>query len=754
MKQFLFVISLCSVFLVKAQPNINIVPMPVEIKPGKGNFILTPNTTIVLEGSGLENSVAFLNDYFSRHYGFTLKTSKDKKNNNAIVLNFERMDFPLPGAYTMDINDKEIYIAGDNEAGVFYGIQTLIQLLPATKKSTLPIPQLYINDHPRFAWRGMHLDVARHFFSVAYVKKYIDYLALHKFNTFHWHLTDDQGWRIEIKKYPKLTEVGSCRNQTLVGRYGSDQYDSTIYCGYYTQKEIKEIVKYATARYITIIPEIDMPGHCVAALTAYPFLGCTKGPYKVMETWGVASDVLCAGNDSSYVFIQDVLDEVMQLFSSEYIHIGGDECPKEKWKTCPVCQQRMKDEKLKDEHELQSYFTRRIEKYVNSKGRKIMGWDEILEGGLAPNAAIMSWRGESGGITAAKQNHYVVMSPENPFYINHSQTRNEDSVTQGQYNPIENVYNYDPVPKDLNEKQAAYILGGQGNLWSEYLDNEKKLEYMLFPRISAVAEVLWSPKQKRNWPDFEKRLPGILERYKFLSINYSTAYYDLQPTVIPSGKNEIRWKLESRNKDGQIIYVLDSNINASLNYNDPLLINKTGLYGAALTNNEHKIISNWIWQHFYLNHATGKKITLTTEPNKNYSLGGAFTLVDGIQNEKGMLRSAQFLGFNGKDLEAIIDLGENKNINEIVLHAFEQKGSWIYKPASVSFYKSDDGQHFSLIESPVNMTGTKNLLYKISTPLTARFIKVVAKNNGTIATGEPGGGNNAWLFVDEIEVNE
>ena len=652
----------------------------------------------------------------------------------------------------MDVNSKEVYIAGDNEAGVFYGIQTLIQLLPAIKKSTLPIPQLIINDHPRFAWRGMHLDVARHIFSVAYVKKYIDYLALQKFNTFHWHLTDDQGWRIEIKKYPKLTGVGSCRNQTLVGRYGSDQYDSTKYCGYYTQAEIKEIVKYAAERYISVIPEIDMPGHCVAALTAYPYLGCSKGPYKVMETWGVATDVLCAGNDSTYVFMQDVLDEVMQLFPSEYIHIGGDECPKEKWKTCPVCQQRIKDEKLKDEHELQSYFTRRIEKYVNSKGRKIMGWDEILEGGLAPNAAIMSWRGESGGITAAKQNHYVVMSPENPFYINHSQTRNEDSVTQGQYNPIENVYNYDPVPKDLNEKQAAYILGGQGNLWSEYLDNEKKLEYMLFPRIAAVAEVLWSPKQKRNWPDFEKRLPGILERYKFLGINYSTAYYDLQPTVIPSGKNEIRWKLESRNKDGQIVYVLDSNINSSNNYKDPLLIDKTGLYGGALTNSEHRIISNWIWQHFYLNLATGKKISLITEPNKNYSLGGSFTLVDGIQNEKGMLRSAQFLGFNGKDLEAVVDLGENKNISEIILHAFEQKGSWIYKPSSVSFYKSDDGQHFSPIESPVSMTGTKNLLYKTSIPLNARFIKVVAKNNGTIASGEPGGGNNAWLFVDEIEV--
>ncbi|MFT3911290.1 MAG: family 20 glycosylhydrolase [Ferruginibacter sp.] len=752
MKPYLIIFLLSSAISLQAQTNINIIPMPAEIKVGKGNFVLNANTIIVLEGSGLEKTAAYFNDHLSKKYGFTLKTGNKKKDANAIVLNYERLDYPFPGAYTMDINSKEVYIAGDNDAGVFYGIETLIQLLPISKIQSLSIPQLSINDHPRFAYRGMHLDVARHMFSVDYVKRYIDYLAMYKFNKFHWHLTDDQGWRIEIKKYPKLTEVGSCRNQTLVGRYGSDKYDNTPYCGYFTQEQIKDIVKYAAARYIAIIPEIDMPGHCVAALTSYPFLGCTKGPYKVMETWGVASDVLCAGNDSTYTFMQDVLNEVMQLFPSEYIHIGGDECPKEKWKTCPVCQQRIKAENLKDEHELQSYFTQRIEKYVNSKGRKIIGWDEILEGGIAPNASIMSWRGEKGGIAAAKQNHYVVMTPEDPFYINHSQTRNEDSVTQGHYNPIEYVYNYDPIPKELTGQQAKYILGGQGNMWSEYLDNEKKLEYMLFPRMSAVAEVLWTPKEKRSWPDFEKRLPAILERYRFLGINYSNAYYDLQPAVMVNDQHEVSWKLESRTKDGKIIYVLDSNMNASTDYSAPIIIKKAGLYGAALTNNEHKIISNWVWQRFYLNLATGKKITLATEPNKSYSDGGAAALVDGVQNEKGMLRSPQFLGFNGKDLEAVVDLGETRQINEIILHAFEQQGSWIYKPSAVSFYKSDDGKNFSAIESPVNVTGTKNLLYKTSIQLSTRYIKVLAKNNGTIAAGQPGAGNNAWLFADEIEV--
>lgn len=752
MKSLLALLFLSFTLLSKAQTNINIVPMPDEIKPGKGNFILNQNTTIVLEGSNLENTANYFNDYLLKNYGFTLKITKEHKATNKITLNYERLDYKLPGAYNMNINDKEVYIAGDNEAGVFYGIQTLIQLLPPVKTSTLAIPQLAISDHPRFGYRGMHLDVARHIFSVDYVKKYIDWLAQHKFNTLHWHITDDQGWRIEIKKYPKLTEIGSCRNQTLLGRYGSDKYDGTKYCGYFTQEQVKDIVKYAAARYITIIPEIDVPGHCVAALTSYPYLGCTKGPYKVMETWGVSPDVLCAGNDSTYTFVQDVLNEVMQLFPSQYIHIGGDECPKENWKLCPVCQQKIKEEGLHNEHELQSYFTRRIEKFVNSKGRKIIGWDEILEGGLAPNAAIMSWRGEAGGIAAAKQSHYVVMTPENPFYINHSQTRNEDSVTQGQYNPIENVYNYDPIPKDLDDKQATYILGAQGNLWSEYLDNEKKLEYTLFPRIAAVAEVVWTAKAKKSWPGFEKRLPAILDRYKFQGINYSTAYYDLQPSVTPAANSSIAWKLEARNTDGKIIYVVDSNTNATHPYTGPINIDNTGLYGAALTNSDNKIISNWVWQYFHLNLATGKSVTLTTQPNKNYSLGGAFTLVDGVQNDKGMLRSAQFLGFNGKDMEAVIDLGTIQQVNEIIVHAFEQKGSWIYKPSSISFYKSDDGKNFTPIDIPVNMAGTKNLLYSVSSKLNTRFIKVLGKNNGTIAAGEPGAGNPAWLFVDEIEV--
>ncbi len=753
MKFILFTTFFCCFYFSNAQQPFNIVPMPAEIKAMEGHFTLNRKTTIVLEGSGMEETANFLNDYLDEFYGFKLAVTKDKSKSNSIVLNFERLDHPITGAYTMNINSNEVYIAGDNEAGVFYGIQTLIQLLPTEKKNELKIQNATIHDYPRFAYRGMHLDVARHLFSVAYIKKYLDYMALHKFNNFHWHLTDDQGWRLEIKNYPLLTQVGSCRNQTLAGRYGSDKYDNTPYCGFYTQEQVKDIVQYAAKRFINIIPEIDMPGHCLAALTSYPYLGCTKGPYKVMETWGVAPDVLCAGNDSTYEFMKNVLEEVISLFPSQYIHIGGDECPKERWKTCPVCQMKIKTEKIKDEHGLQSYFIEKMEKFVNSKGRKIIGWDEILEGGLAPNAAVMSWRGEAGGIAAAKQKHYVVMTPDSPLYLNFSQTKNEDSVTQGGYNPIENVYNYDPVPKELTEQQASFILGAQGNVWSEYINNEKKLEYLVFPRIAALAEVVWSPANKRSWTEFEKRLPAILQRYAFQHINYSTAYFDIQPVVVAAENNKVSWKLETKNLQGKIVYVTDSSTKSLKPYNSPIVIKESGLLGAAFADKNNNLISSWIWQSFNFNLATGKKINLTSEPNKSYSLGGAFALVDGVQNEKGMLRSAQFLGFNGKDLEAVIDLGTTMDVKEIILHAFEQKGSWIYKPTSVSFFTSIDGKTFSPINKTVSFSGIKNLLYKINTVINTRYIKVVAINNGQIAAGEPGAGFKAWLFVDEIEVN-
>jgi hexosaminidase len=536
-KQFLALLILLP--MITHAQEINIIPKPSFVKREQGSFPITTFTKIVLKSESNNKSAAFLNQYLRQFYGFQLPVVTNKGNvwKNAIILSCEKSGtHAIAGAYKMGIKKDNIIIEGKDDNGVFYAIQSLIQLLPFEKTKILSVPQLEIIDSARFAYRGMHLDVGRHFFPVEYIKKYIDYIAMYKMNTFHWHLTEDQGWRIEIKKYPELTRVGGYRNGTIIGRYPGKGNDSIRYGGFYTQEQIKEVVKYAADRYITIIPEIEMPGHSSAALTAYPELGCTGGPYKVQGTWGVFDDVYCAGNDYTFRFLEDVLDEVMLLFPSKYIHIGGDECPKASWVKCPKCQQRMKDNNLKDEHELQSYFIQRIEKYINSKGRQIIGWDEILEGGLAPNASVMSWRGEEGGIAAAKQKHQVIMTPGTYCYFDHSQTKNEDSITIGGFLPIEQVYSYEPIPAALTDSEAKYVLGAQANVWTEYIGNEKKLEYMIFPRMSALSEVLWSSKQNRNWNDFQGRLQNEFKRYDWWNVNYSKASFILKSAMVKSKK--------------------------------------------------------------------------------------------------------------------------------------------------------------------------------------------------------------------------
>ncbi len=759
--------------------DINIVPQPVEIKVhSSAQFAITKNTGLVLEGSGLEKSANFFNDYLQQFYGFKLKISKKSIGKDEIIFNYERMDNPLPGAYTMQVNNNSLYIAGDNETGVFYGIQTLLQLLPIpnqklqTTNYKLSIPQLTVKDYPRFAYRGMHLDVGRHFFPPSFIKKYIDYLVYHKFNTFHWHLTEDQGWRIEIKKYPKLTSVGGYRNGTIIGRNPGKGNDSIRYGGFYTQEEIKDIVKYAADRYITIIPEIEMPGHSSAAIAAYPQLSCfpdeptvpakntawagPKTGKQVQQGWGVFEDVFCP-SEFTFNFLEDVLDEVMQLFPSKYIHVGGDECPKANWKRSAFCQQLIKEKGLKDEHGLQSYFIQRVEKYVNSNGRSIIGWDEILEGGLAPNATVMSWRGEKGGIEAAQQKHNVIMTPEPYMYFNFSQSTHEDSLTYGQYTPVEKVYSYEPIPKGLNQMEGKYILGAQGNVWSEYINNPKIAEYMIFPRMSALSEVLWSPKEKRNWNDFEKKLSMLFMRYGQWGAQYSKAYYELQPFILPSPNYDgVFWKLETKNKNGNIIYVKGPAQSATHNYTSPILLTRSGKYGAALTRKDHTFITNWVWQKFSFNKATGKKISLTNSPGGNWLGSGAFTLVNGVITENKLSQSKEWLGFLGKDLEAVIDLGKEEKINIIRINVLKQENSWIYLPAFVEFFISGDGTNFTSVGK---LTPDTNGVWKDERRLeqktnnsSARYIKVLAKNYGIIPTGKPGAGTAAWVFADEIEV--
>ena len=745
-----------------SQNQINIVPYPNDVKMGKGYFQLSSATKIIY-GKGTEKLASYFKEQVINLTGLSLKVELyDGKNpllNKNNIQLFLNDDASFKEGYTLQISKTTIDLKAKESALLFNGIQTLLQLLPVKKSAeSISIPQLFIKDSARFAYRGMHLDVSRHFFPVAFIKKYIDLLAMHKYNTFHWHLTDDQGWRIEIKKYPLLTQIGSCRDQTLVGNYGSNKYDGTKYCGFYTQEQVKEIVQYATDRFITVIPEIEMPGHAVAALTSYPYLGCTKGPYKTMETWGISEDVFCAGNDSTYTFVEDVLKEVMELFPSKLIHIGGDECPKVRWKTCPVCQQKIKKENLKDEHELQSYFVKRIEKFVNSKGKNIIGWDEILEGGLAPNATVMSWRGIEGGIAAAKQGNNVVMTPGSHCYFDHSQSSNEDSITIGSYLPLEKVYEFEPVPATLSANETKRILGAQGNVWTEYMTNESKVEYMVLPRIAALAEVLWSTTGKRNFADFEKRLPFILERYKAMNYNYSTAFYDLNASVIKLPNNKIGWKLATKNKNGLIF--LKINGKQVKNYSGPVLINETGDYEAAMADKKGSVNGKWINQNFKINKASGKFITLKNEPQITYSGSGSFSLVDGVQNSKGMAKSAEFLGFLGKDLEATIDLEIVTDITEVRLHTFTRTASWIYpaKQNSIKVWISNDGVNFTLPQNEtVTIEGNSNVINKITFStaqkiIQTKYIKIVAENYGIIPDGNPGAGNAAWLFVDEVEV--
>lgn len=790
----------------EAQNNLNIVPVPAEVKMAKGYCILKEPVGFLLinnsEGDETGNhGEKFFQDYLTKNFGLKKFVDGDTHSYGLPTEIFyvgEEAKKPK-GYYELNVTSNKIYIKG-TALGKFYAFETLTQIITRNAKNQLVIPNCTIKDFPRFTYRGMHFDVCRHFFPVSFIKKYIDYLAAYKFNTFHWHLTDDQGWRIEIKKYPELTTIGAQRNGTLIGRYPGKGNDNKPYGGFYTQQEIKEVVQYAKSRYIDVIPEIEMPGHSSAAIAACPWLSCFPGKATeipanmisqksmdeqkagriklVQETWGVFDDVFCAGKDSTFKFLENVLDEVSALFPSKYIHIGGDESPKTHWKICPACQQRMKDNNLKDEHELQSWFVQRIEKYLNRKGKTIIGWDEILEGGLAPNAVVMSWRGEKGGIEAAKQKHHVIMTPGNPLYFDHTQSKNEDSVTFGGYNPIENVYAYEPVSMELNAGEGKYILGAQANMWTEYMEYPNKVEYQLFPRITALSEVLWSPKEKRDWKDFERRLPIIFERSDRQKINYSKAYYDLKATVLPTENYDgVSLNLETKGKEFVIKYINDEillntpvadtfpkgyGIFAGIDwtyaqtYTIPILVRSNNkVIAGSYYGKEHT--SNPVIQAFYFNKATGKKITLTTEPDKKYPGDGAFTLVNGVQNEKGMAKSSEFLGFNGTDMEAIIDLGKETEFKAVIVNTLTLTGSWIYPPKSCNFFISNDGISFTQAEllfsdiEPYRNRKTR-IRHLHDETYKARYIKVIAKNWGIIPAGNAGAGNPAWLFADEIEV--
>ena len=537
-----FALSFFLLFLftgnVKGQKvDYQIVPLPKEIKGGTtGNtpFVLMQSTRIVYpkHNKQMQRNAEFLSEYVKDVTGYGLKIGTRKIKSPAISLTLG-LQSSNPEAYSINISEAGIQIQGASEAGVFYGIQALRKSMPIGKYAQIEFPSVEINDYPEFGYRGALLDISRHFFTKEEVKEYIDMMALHNMNRFHWHLTDDQGWRIEIKKYPELTSIGSQRKESQNGYYEHHErvlkFDGIPHGGFFTQDDIKEVVAYAAERYITIIPEIDLPGHMVSALASYPELGCTGGPYNVWTHWGISEDVLCAGNEKTYQFLTDVFDEIMELFPSTYIHIGGDECPKTRWAQCPKCQAKIKAEGIKsdDKHTkeeyLQSYVMKYMSDYLSEHGRKIIGWDEILEGEAAPGATIMSWRGEAGGIEAARLGHDVIMVPNNYLYLDYYQSKDYESEPYyaiGGYNPVDKIYNYNPLPASLNETEKAHIIGVQANLWTEYIKDFKQVEYMILPRWGAVAEIQWTGGAK-DYPAFLKRLDKFVKLYQAKGYTYA-----------------------------------------------------------------------------------------------------------------------------------------------------------------------------------------------------------------------------------------
>lgn len=755
----LFAISLLLMHaqLLRGQQNI-VIPAPAKFEAKPGYFYFKPTSYILVHDMASFLDAVTFRDMAIRLHQLPLKVLKQEAfPTNYIDVRYDStMDLP-DGGYVLDIRDEKILITGKNAGGVFYGLMTLLQMIETKFTNQFQVPCAIVQDHPQFGYRGVHLDCARHFFSVSEVKQYIDYLALYKMNTFHWHLTDDQGWRIEIPDHPKLTEIGAWRSGSMVGHYREHTYDTIRHGGYYTQDEIREVVKYAQRRNITIIPEIEMPGHCRAALAAYPELGCIADTtYTVGQAWGVYQEAFCP-KEETFTFLFDVLDDVMALFPSEYIHIGGDEVEKTVWKNCAHCQALIQSKGLKDEHGLQSYFIERIEQYVNSKGRRIIGWDEILEGGLAPDATVMSWRGEEGGIAAAKMGHDAIMTPGSHCYFDHYQGSPAlEPLAIGGYTPLSKVYDYAPVPASLSGEQAQHILGAQANLWTEYMYTFDQVEYMLFPRLMALSEVLWSPSTTRDYRNFMRRVKHHFSILDKLECNYSRSAFSYSASVDPTADySGVQVTLRSWDERPNFVYgyISDAmpvpNLSRAI-YSTPLPVNSTGLFGIVIPATDSTAEFEL---KLYLTKSTGKRSVLTEPASKQYPGKGAFTLVDGITGTvKPGWSGNEWLGFRGSDMQCTIDLGAADTINAVETGFLNDPGSWIHPPRTMEVAVSMDGKTYSrigIIEVVHDKQPRVNALYKFP-PTAARYVRITATNHGVIEPGNPGAGQRAWLFADEI----
>ncbi|MEN9918258.1 MAG: hypothetical protein RL662_694 [Bacteroidota bacterium] len=753
----------------EARKPYQIVPLPNHIKTlDAAPFVLSATTQITYPKGNeqLKQTATLLSEYLSITLGIKLSVVDKTVARNAIVLT-TGYQHTSAEAYQLSISDKHVLINGASAAGTFYGVQTLRkEIAEHTQAPQIQLSAVEITDSPRFAYRGAMLDASRHFASVAFVKKYIDILALHNINTFHWHLTDDQGWRIEIKKYPKLTEIGSTRTETVIGK-NTGKYDGKPHGGFYTQEQIKEIVRYAQQRFITVIPEIDLPGHMLAALTAYPELGCTGGPYNVWGRWGVSDDVLCVGNEQVFTFIEDVFTELFPLFPSTYYHLGGDECPKKRWEQCPKCQAKInelgltKDAHHSAEERLQSYCISRVQAFLKAKGKKSIGWDEILEGGLPADATVMSWRGFEGGIQAAQQGNDVIMTPGSHMYFDHYQSEDAhlEPLAIGGYVSLEKVYSFEPVPDVLTPDQRKHILGAQANLWREYIATDAHVEYMLLPRLAALSEVLWTQASKKDYRHFLKRLSSFLPVYDKLNYNYGrqvldvTAHYQLDTQL-----SAIKVSLHAAD-DSPIYYTLDGSqpTPAARKYTNDIVINSP-LTLKAMVFRDNQKSSRVFERTFQFNKASMKPPKFEHAPAPKYTFDGAITLVDGKRGSK-IFASGEWLGFYNTNFEATIDLKEVQSVQEVTLGSYTGAEDWIFGPCKYQVFVSTNGTHFEEVytqEVDMPKQGDESTITNLKArfaPCDARYVRVLATIHDQIPAWHAGAGKPTFMFVDEIIVD-
>lgn len=745
-----------------------IIPKPLDVNSkGDASFLLKDGVAVIYPENNqkMQDNAEFLVDYVEKQTGVKLTSHAGMPVDGAICLTLDLSDDNAE-AYKLIVNDKRVCISGASEAGVFYGIQTLRKSLPVAQDINVNLSAVEIYDKPRFAYRGAMLDVARHFYTVDEVKTFIDMLALHNINRFHWHLTDDQGWRIEIKKYPKLMSVASERKETVVGRWYSGIYDGKTYGGYYTQDELRDVIDYAAKRHITIIPEVDLPGHMQAALTAYPELGCTGGPYEVRTIWGVSQDVLCVGNDFTLQFVKDVLSEVADIFPSEYIHIGGDECPKVRWEKCPKCQERIKslglksDAKHTKEQRLQSYMIQEAAKYLKEKGKCIIGWTEILEGGLVPDATLMSWIGESGGIEAAHQHHDVIMTPNTYLYFDYYQSKKveDEPLAIGGYLPIEKTYNYEPMPKELTKEEQQYIKGVQANLWTEYIPVFSQVQYMVLPRLGAAAEVQWTDPSKKDYKDFLRRVPHLVAVYDCYGWNYATHVYDVNVDMKADTVNHVLNVQLSTMADDPIYYTLDGQdpTEKSLKYTKPFTIDQSVVLKTMAVHPDRtsKISVDTI----RFNKATLKPVVLLQPNESRFSPDGPVVLVDG-RNGNHSFDTGAWLAVAGNDLEAVINMQAETILSSASVHVYVRKDAWLFDARGFSVSVSSDNKNYKEVASQeykqMQESDSDGIVeHELSfDPCKATYVKIKVISEKSMPDWHWDAGKAPFLLVDEIILN-